>query len=115
MLAYKVVQPGSRASCVAEGIYKKIYSPGSVVTAQEGTLGIFCFETSLEAWEWVQSGLNRWMVIEVNGLGHPTTPTKILVHEFIWATDIRDYSSCLVKTYIPKGTICFESVEVPNV
>jgi len=116
MIAYKVVQPGSRASCVALGKYRKIYSPGSRVIAREGTLGIFCFETIQQAENWIASGLNKWVIIPVKGLGEGIKPSFIVRHDYI-EDDLRieEYSDWLRNTDIPKGTICFKSVEVLDV
>ena len=116
MIAYKVVQPGSMCSCVADGIYKKVYSPGAIIEADWRTIGIFCFESYEAAQTWKDSGYNNWLIIEVRGIGEGIRPTKMIPATYIDdSSPIKDYDDFLTATRIPKGTICFRSVEVLNV
>lgn len=117
MEAYKVVRPGSRCSCTADGHYKKTYSEGAIITAEDETLGIFCFETYESAKKWVESGINNWIIIKVYGLGLGQYPRRIIRHDWIDSDlKIRHYKQFLKEgentTKVPEGTILYKSVEV---
>jgi len=117
VIVYKVVTHRRCSVSVVSGKYCLRYPKGKVVEAPSGTLGIMCFESFENVYNWCISKLHSSRVIVVEGLSKPRRPR--LVSAFTQEEDLdRHYKLRYRKTKLidcleaPEGTVCFDKVKV---
>ena len=120
---YKVVKENNR-SCVVNGNskYSLVYEKDTNVYAPEGTLGVMVFKSRQEAHLWLNAW-NRvalitnelWSIKKVIPIGRGKVP-KLMTRRPISEVMDRFYSNTSredeVRSFIPKGTICYPGVFV---
>ena len=122
---YKVVKKRNRTSAVvhANSKYSLIYNPGQIVTAPEGSLGIFVFKYKRDAEHWMAridrywspEPENRLMMIEVEPLIRGVRQRCMSNDATTAGLDnfynVGDYHYT-VTWVVPYGTYCHQSVKV---
>lgn len=112
---YKVVRivNGRRYSCYATEKYRLEYREGTVVSAPEGTDGIFVFQTHKDAHTWLQlQPINQALVIEVRPIGQHHLPKQIPLPNFLDFWYSGKYQQFLHVQPPPAGTVTYQKVKV---
>jgi len=117
-VVYKIVQSEHRNSfsVVEFNRYCKHYYPNTIVKAVKGTLGVMCFETKEDAkgfinsqCVWVEEELD---IIDVRPIGKAHYPKSICAQTEEDVLNNFYEGESMITMYPPKGTVCYDSVEV---
>ena len=125
-IRYKVVKSRTRNSAIINGNshYARKYLPGTIVVAEEGTLGIMTFESKISAEKWAdnfnfrnwRNGHNiRMKVIQVEGIGRGHSP--VWLANGLKTEDLDLFYNPEVEVWTtnniaPDDTICYKSIRV---
>lgn len=125
MTRYKITKSyiGQRTSMYAQGIYCKKYKEGSVVNAVPGTLGIMTFNTYSNALQFVRGrpAGSRFQIVKVRPIGKGKRIKFVSagqheerIRRFYKNQQLIEDERLIPEgaSPAPKGTICYQSVEV---
>lgn len=117
MIYYKVVKKDNTSCFMNSQKYVKKYLPGTIVKADEKTLGIFCFKDIISIKKFCCP--YYYKIFRVHGIGKPSIPDAICSNSktkfmnSFYKGNIPLFKVNIIKTsMIPNGTICFPAVEV---
>ena len=118
MIRYRLRKIGMdwQFSLYTEGKYKLKYMKGEITIAPEGTLGIFCFETSANAERFRRNSVASLQIYRVEAIGRGRKQTEIseLLGEERLDEFYQDRSRRTnVSTFLTApGLICYAKVKV---